>query len=288
LTKLSEYFEKAVFLSDGYLGLSGAAELCANTLAREISPLRLTGNWGSELLRGVRAFKFVGSGGEILHPDLQEFVEQARESFSLIQEISSKSFAPFYQAPYQSYGRHAIERSQLIPRTPFLDNELVKLVYQAPETFNGFALAEAIIARLRPALLKIPTDRGYLGNDSKLIRVGRRFYREALFKAEYWVGNRAPDWLVNQNKLQSIFQIEKQILGRHKFYHLRKWVRENLSEKIRYVLMQDRNFAIAPYIDEKVLTTILDDHLNRANHNTIQIDNIMTLALTAKTLLKES
>ena len=37
---------EAVFISDGYLGMSGAAELYLNRKARSIASARITGNWG--------------------------------------------------------------------------------------------------------------------------------------------------------------------------------------------------------------------------------------------------
>ena len=59
LSHFNNYFEKSVYISEGHIGFPGAAELYVNKLARDISTIRITGNWGSELLRGVRAFKYV-------------------------------------------------------------------------------------------------------------------------------------------------------------------------------------------------------------------------------------
>jgi len=288
LGKLPSYLEKAVFLSDGYLGLSGAAELYANTLAREIASVRLTGNWGSELLRGVRAFKFAAPRGGILHPDLHEFVEEANDTFTRMNGMNRVSFVPFQQAPHQSYGRLSIERSQVIPRAPFLDNELVELVYQGADICDGFALAEAIISHCQPNLLAIPTDRGFLGHNGILIGAGRRAYREALFKAEYWVGPGAPDWLVRRSHLLRLFRLEENLLGRHKFYHLRLWMRERLSGKIREILTHDSLSDLSPYLNQKSLDEILDDHFKGRKNYTNEIDMILTIALTRKLLLKAS
>jgi len=280
LSKLPDYLEKSVFLSDGYLGLSGAAELYANSLARKIAPVRLTGNWGSELLRGVRAFKFSASSGEMLHPDLHEFVDEARNTFNQVNGMNRVSFVPFQQAPHQSYGRLCIERSQVIPRAPFLDNELIRLVYQAADTFDGFALAGAIISHFQPSLLAIPTDRGFLGHEGVLIRAGRRAYREALFKAEYWVGPGAPDWLVRRNHLLRLLHLEKNLLGRHKFYHFRKWLRDDLAEYVRETLLGYQSPVIQTYFVPGRLEQNVNDHLNGKRNCTEEIDMMLTVALT--------
>jgi asparagine synthase (glutamine-hydrolysing) len=96
LGDLLDYLERAVFLSDGYLGLSGAAELYVNALAREIAPVRLTGNWGSELLRGVRAFQFAPPRGKILNPELDEYIEEGRKTFRRMGETSGAFSYPFF------------------------------------------------------------------------------------------------------------------------------------------------------------------------------------------------
>jgi asparagine synthase (glutamine-hydrolysing) len=281
VSKLSEYLEKAVFLSDGYLGLSGAAELYANSLAREIAPVRLTGNWGSELLRGVRAFKFAEPAEGILHPDLKEYVEETGDTFERLSKMNKASFAVFQQAPHQSYGRFAIERSQLVPRTPFLDKELVRHMYRAPDTLNGFTLAAAIIGRSRPDLLGIPTDRGFLGNGGALSKACRRVYRQALFKAEYWVGPGAPDWLGSLNG-KLFAPLEKNILGRHKFYHLRQWIRDFLSEQVRDILKCEAKLTLSPYLNQKRLEEHMNKHLQGSKNYTNEMDAILTLALVGR------
>jgi asparagine synthase (glutamine-hydrolysing) len=64
--------DQAVLISDGYLGVSGAAELHVNRAARTIAPVRMTGNWGGELLRGVRAFKYLQPTGAFLSDELMQ------------------------------------------------------------------------------------------------------------------------------------------------------------------------------------------------------------------------
>src|SRR6185295_1893031 len=63
--------EKSVYVSDGAMDVTGSVEIFANRLAREIAPVRMTGNYGSEILRSNVAFK-----AQPLHPTLfcPEFV----------------------------------------------------------------------------------------------------------------------------------------------------------------------------------------------------------------------
>ena len=52
--------ESTVHLSDGAMDVSGTPDLFANRIARELSPIRMTGNYGSEILRRLVAFKPMG------------------------------------------------------------------------------------------------------------------------------------------------------------------------------------------------------------------------------------
>ena len=57
LSQFAHYAERAVYLTDGCVDVSRAPDLYLNERAREIAPVRMTGNYGGEVLRRVRAFK---------------------------------------------------------------------------------------------------------------------------------------------------------------------------------------------------------------------------------------
>ena len=57
LRRFSEYAERTVYLTDGCADVTRAPDLYVNEKAREIAPVRMTGNYGGEVLRRVRAFK---------------------------------------------------------------------------------------------------------------------------------------------------------------------------------------------------------------------------------------
>lgn len=284
VTQLSKYFERAVLISDGYMGFSGAAELYANEQARRVAPIRVTGNYGSELLRGVRAFKFEPVLTETFAPEMKPFVKHAGLTFAKLSALRPVSFAAFVQAPHQDYGRTAIERSQVTPRTPFMSNAMVALASTASVGFNGVALSEAVIAAGCPELLRIPTDRGYLGSGAAIARSVRRVHREALFRAEYWAGSGMPDWLVRQRRLQATLQLEARLLGWHKFDHYRVWMRQ-VQSYVQGVLLEDRSADLTPFVDRRRLTKMLEDHFNQRVNRTVEIDRLATLAVAKRALL---
>src|SRR5512133_3971196 len=74
---------ESVRVSDGSMDVTGAAEIYANRLARQIAPARLTGNYGSEILRRYVAFRprnlASGTFSESLAPHFKAAVETYAE-----------------------------------------------------------------------------------------------------------------------------------------------------------------------------------------------------------------
>lgn len=89
LSQFRRYAERAVYLTDGCADVSRAPDLYLNERAREIAPVRMTGNYGGEVLRGVRAFKPAEPVAGLFCPEfLSAFARPARhmtESFVDIQ-----------------------------------------------------------------------------------------------------------------------------------------------------------------------------------------------------------
>src|SRR4030095_2813254 len=63
--------DETVYISDGTLGVVGAHEIYLNRKARMLSPIRITGVFGGEIMRGVSFFKPIGLASRLLSPDVQ-------------------------------------------------------------------------------------------------------------------------------------------------------------------------------------------------------------------------
>ena len=61
--------DKTVSVTDGCFGATGAHELYLNAKARELAPIRLTGNFGSEVLRSMSTFKPLGLSQDLFTSD---------------------------------------------------------------------------------------------------------------------------------------------------------------------------------------------------------------------------
>jgi asparagine synthase (glutamine-hydrolysing) len=281
LKEFPTYIEKAVSLSDGYLGLSGAAELYVNSLARTIAPIRLTGNYGSELLRGVRAFKASMPQAMCLTADFHEYLKQAQQTFKQLEMVDPLSFVMFNLAPHQGYGRLSIERSQVIMRTPFMDNDIVKLIYRRPANYiDGIALSSSLIKKYRSELLEIPTDRGDLGTNNQFENYLLRMKRRALFKGEYWMSHGMPRWVAATMKMMPWLTLEEKMLGRHKFQHFRSWLRKELAVYVRDMLQTSK--YLPAFFEKKRLDSMLNEHLEGKNNYLDEIDKTLSIILSVK------
>src|SRR5438105_14165936 len=77
LSRFPHYAERSVYLSDGNAAVNHSADLYVNERAREIAPVRMTGNYGGEVLRRVRAFKPTDPLPGLFSAEFVESVRQA-------------------------------------------------------------------------------------------------------------------------------------------------------------------------------------------------------------------
>src|SRR5262249_29745014 len=142
-----------------------SADLYVNEKARQIAPVRMTGNYGGEVLRRVRAFKPVEPLAGLFRPEFTAHLSEARATYGTLLREHPLSFAVFRQAPWHHFGLLALEQTQLSLRSPFLDNDFVKTVFRAPAsacTSDNVCLR--LIGDGNEALRRILTDRG-VGRD---------------------------------------------------------------------------------------------------------------------------
>ncbi len=143
LSQFPKYAERTVYLTDCCADVNRASDLYANERAREIAPMRMTGNYGSEVLRRTMprrsneptpAFKPVDPMPGLFRPEVLTYIDLAKQTYQSALQTNAASFAVFCQAPWHHYGLLALEQTQLGVRTPFLDNDLVRTVFRAPQS----------------------------------------------------------------------------------------------------------------------------------------------------------
>src|SRR6266481_601156 len=183
ISRFPYYAERTVYLTDGCADVSCSPVLYGCQKAREIAPVRMTGNYGDQVLRGLRAFKPSASAKGLFASDLLPHLAAARETYSRNVDTHPLVFAAFRQAPWHHYGLLALEQTQLTMRSPYLDNDLVRTVFRAPQfARERNDLCLRLIADGDVTLRRIRTDRGLNGNSGHLSSVASRSFLEFTFK----------------------------------------------------------------------------------------------------------
>jgi asparagine synthase (glutamine-hydrolysing) len=288
LKNFPDYASRSVFATDGCVDVSRSPDLYLNERASRIASVRMTGNYGSEVLRGVRAFKPMELQGGLFCEDFMHGTRRAAETYSSVGQGNPISFAVFKQGPWYLHGILALEQTQMPMRSPFLDNELVRTVFRAPQSLlSTNSICLQLVADGKLSLLDIPTDRGIAGRSNRISRNILRFTRELSFKAEYAYDMGMPQSLARVDNWFSRLRLERVFLGRHKPFHFRVWYRDFLGEYLRDMLLDSRSLSRS-YINRKGVTSIVNGHLAGKRNYTTELHKLLTLELIHRLFLDES
>lgn len=285
LSHFARYAERSIFLTDGYVSVKFAPDLYANERAAAIAPVRMTGNYGSEVVRRLRAFKPVRPTGDIFRPEFANYVRAAEETYERLIDAPALTFIAFRQSPWHHYNLLGLEQTQLTLRSPYLDNDLVQTVFRAPNSaniqtniFEDSRDCSRLIEDGNAALGKLRTDRGLGGAQGSLSRTLSRSWLEFTFKAEYAYDYGMPQWLARIDHGLSGFHLERLFLGRHKFNHFRVWYRDQLSSYVRDMLLDPRTLS-RPYVSRNGIEAAVKGHLKGDRNYTTQIHQLLSLEL---------
>jgi asparagine synthase (glutamine-hydrolysing) len=281
------YAERSVLLTDGSVDVGRAPDLYLNHAARAIARVRMSGVYGGEVLRGVRAFKPEETRSDLFTPEFHGYIQRAKETYGRNLKGHPVSFAVFKQTPWYHYGILALEGTQVSVRTPFLDNDLVRTVFRAPaSSLSSNETCIRLIAEGNSALLGIPTDRGVYLNRRGLFGTASHGLLEFLFKAEYAYDVGMPQWLTRLDHAFSRFHLQRLFLGRHKVFHFRVWYRDALANYVQETLLDSRSLS-RPYLNRRVLQAMVRGHLNGNRNYTLEIHKVLTLELVQRLLVYE-
>jgi len=271
--------ERTVYLTDGTMDVSGAPELYVNRLARQVAPVRLTGNYGQEILQSYVAFRPRPMNEQILQKDFCQFLEIAARTYRDEVGAHPLSFVAFKQVPWHHYSRLSLELTQLTLRSPFLDKDLVALAYRVPPEPDANSKVQlTLIAEGNPALAELPTDRGVLYEPVPIFTTASRLFQEFTKKAEYAYDYGMPQWLAGLDHIFRPLHPERFFLGRHKFVHFRVWYRDELSRYIKEFLLDPRTLS-RPYFNRQHLEKIVLAHVKGMGNYSSEIHQVLTSEL---------
>jgi len=281
--QFSQLAEDVVLSTDGNLEMSGAPNIFVNRIARAISPIRLTGNYGSEIMRRYHSFHPSNSMCRVLQPPWAESVRNAAMSWRSSHQTHPLSFVVFRQVPWFSFNRLQAEQSVLTMRSPFMDNSLLEVVFQAPDICTRTKETSLrLIYDGDRKLGEIMTDRGVTYPKKPGWIVSRAYY-EFIFKMEYYASHGMPRSAALIDRHLGPLSLERLFLGRNKYYHLRQWFRDELAPFVKDVLLDEITLS-REYLNRHEVIKTVKAHASGAENNTHIIDKLLTLELTARLL----
>jgi asparagine synthase (glutamine-hydrolysing) len=279
LSRFSHYAERTVRLTDGCVSVNHSPDLYVNERAAQIAPVRMTGNYGGEVLRRVRAFKPVRPLSDLFCPEFLPQITAANKAYDGLLQGHPLSFAVFRQAPWHHYGLLALEETQLSLRSPYLDNDFVRTVFRAPNSATADTeVSRRLIADGDIKLTTIRTDRTPISGQNGWRTQAVRNLLDFTVKAEYAYDYGMPQWVSQIDHVLAPLHPERLFLGRHKFYHFRVWYRDQLSNYIQEMLLDSRTLS-RPYIQRATLEKIVRGHVKGKRNNTLDINKMLTLEL---------
>jgi asparagine synthase (glutamine-hydrolysing) len=277
--------EKAVYISDGTMDVTGSIDVYVQRLARQIAPVRVSGVCGGEILRRLVMFKPDPPQQGLFEQELDRSFRDAAATYAGELQGHRLSFTSFKQAPWYMASKFTVERSQVTYRTPYFDNDLVALAYRTPAKLLCNRPALRLIADRNPVLGNIGTDRGLAFRSVPGVSRALHWYQEFMFKAEYAYDYRMPQWVARFDHAFAPLHLERLFLGRHKFHHFRVWYRDQLSRWLREILL-DSDARSRPYLRPNSLEDILKAHSSGQRNYAFEIHKILTLEFIQRKLIE--
>jgi asparagine synthase (glutamine-hydrolysing) len=283
--------DRTVYMTDGCFGICGTHEIYLNRLARDLAPIRLTGNFGSEIMRGMTTFKPLGLSIDLFDPQLRRRLSD-ETVFLTEAQTPPVSFAAFREIPWLLFGVGRAALSQISTRTPYLDNDVVALAFRAPERLRGSsAPAMHLIRQSLSGLDRIPTDQGLVPG-SWLSSLVRSFWYRTAFKLDYRCNDGMPHWLSSFDSYlldSSLSRLDARrwLLGSHRYLHYRRWFRSNLAGYLRERLTDSR-IRQSHLWNPAFLEQLAKDHTNGRKNYVREINAVLTLEAIDRLLFRQS
>ena len=285
LQEFAGYARKSVYLSDGAHDAFGAHDVYFNEMARHIAPIRLTGKFGSEVVRTRRMIPSGNFPRHLVQPWLAHFLDEAPLFDHLSRRTHPLTRVVTEEIPWYELGRVTIEQSKVVMRTPYMDNALVKLMYQAPPGVRSSReLQVRYIKQRSQELGDLPTNMGGMAKNGQPI--GKITYSLfwALFKAEYIYLFATPHWLTRIDRKLEKLRPERMLAGRQKFEAYRIWIKTHLADSIRDILLNPRA-RCTEYFDKASVEQVVERHVAGTHNYLYEINKMLTIELICSSLL---
>jgi asparagine synthase (glutamine-hydrolysing) len=286
LQNFADYARRAVHISDGTHDAFGAHDVFLNEVAREIAPIRLTGKFGSEVVRIRRLIPSSTYPPGLLQHDLQTLVEQLPTFADTNPQGHALTRVVTEEIPWHEHPRVAVEQSQLVLRTPYMDNELVKLMYQAPVGSRAAGdLQERYVRERAPEFARNITNMGRFSSSNPLVTKVFYYLFRAFFKVEYVYLYATPHWLTWLDRKLERWHLERLLSGRQKWEGYRIWAKTAFAPFLRETLC-DSQAEYTHFLNYQTVGKMVGRHIAGTHNYLEEINKALTVQLIFSSLLR--
>jgi asparagine synthase (glutamine-hydrolysing) len=286
----SSHVARTIYATDGVADVTTCDESYLNRLSRGLSHIKVTGKFGSQVLRGVSGLRLRRPGTDIIHPGFIPHMEHALETFSSFSTQHPLSRFLFKDIPWY-WSRYTVpELQHVIVRSPYLDNRFVEMLYRVGPGFKASRFQAEYVGRHSPLLYNVMTDKGLCGKPS-LSRLLRRLYYKSFTLADKVYGrDELPFGLTHPvSRLDSFLHplhMDALIRGRALCRHYRVWFREQLSDYVTGLVLHPRTLE-RPYWKPDTIRQMVNAHTQGRRNHLPELRKVMTIELVHRVLVED-
>jgi asparagine synthase (glutamine-hydrolysing) len=287
LRDFGDYATRTIHVSDGTHDAFAAHDVFFNEFAREIAPIRLTGKFGSEVVRIRRLMPSETYAPGFLVPELQALVDRLPHFNDTNPHGHPLTRVVTEEIPWHEHGRLAVEQAAVTMRTPYMDNDLVKLMYCAPKGSRAAGdLQERYVKERAPEFARFVTNLGRFSSTSPMLTKLCYYPFWAMFKVEYTYLYATPHWLTRLDRALASWHLEKLLSGRQKWEGYRIWMKTHFDGFLRDTLSNSQA-DYTRFFDYKAVNQMVERHTAGTHNYFDEINRALTTELICSSLLKE-
>jgi asparagine synthase (glutamine-hydrolysing) len=294
LAEYPSHLQRSIYFTDGLEATDAVDVICLNKLARDIAPARMTGKYGSQVLKSLSGFKARPPERELFDPDFAKYLDLAKLTCEGLERKHNLSAMLSQEIPWWWNGFVASESTQVSVRSPFLDNDLISVLYQAPSRAMDFGSNFQVdfIRKRNPKLMTIPTNRGLGGSSNPLVSYPIRWIFQLLNTADkLYIREELPFSLTHVvarcDYLLSSFSLDRIIMGFGDHRRYRIWFRDQLAEFLQDTLLSTKALS-RPYWNKPCLERVVNGHINGRGTYLREIRKALQIEMIHRILLERA
>jgi asparagine synthase (glutamine-hydrolysing) len=274
LRNFEQWANKAIFVSDGLSRILRCHEYYVNIRAREYGTVRLTGKYGSQIVRGITMLKDRSPNLKIFSPAFRaDYLATPSPLKPWGRANTIRWELPQLEACTQSQ-----EMAALTVRTPYLDNDFVNLILRAPEMPESSLLSRMIIQRNTPDWASIPTNRGELITKRSYSKLIKGWYTSLNFIDSVYNYEKLPTPALYVTRIGDALGVSPFFNGREQWWHYRLWFARELKNYVQQILLDPATLR-RKYWDGNFIEQMLRAHCSWKANYTREIDRILAFEL---------